>query len=723
MDKGDLTPVNAAVGQGKPKAFGCAANWNKGKKRERKYSIYWDQIALETEARISPLIIEKKRLYNDLVTAKGNIKVFCRIRPLFEDEGSSVVEFPDDFTIRINTGDDSISNPKKDFEFDRVYGPHVGQGELFHDVQPFVQSALDGYNVSVFAYGQTHSGKTHTMWVSPIKALASSTAANGGFVAVDNEDFDANFGKFLHNGFVGRFTRVQEELQIKVLIGKSVGLRDQKNQVAGFIDEIVRGREVKSRSPHVQLKPRPNHVLKPPDTSLCPRGKHPLSLKSDPGPNCVKTLRPDSLPGLSSMMIVIEDCRGEKPEKSPKMDSPEPSSQPVKKEGMVGETKQKNSNQKPSSKPAKRQSTTKKRRKKLFILKSKRGEGDLVQPGPPYLLNTPPNSCTTHIGPSIYPPAPALGIEVLSQMEQNNASPAEGSSHERGLYVRCFEELFDLSNSDSTSTSRFNFYVTVFDLYNEQVRDLLSESQNNLPKVLVGPPDSFAELVREKVENPLDFSKVLKVALQTRGTDVLKFNVSHLVITIHIHYTNWISRENLHSKLSLIDLAGSEGLLVENASGEHVTDMLHVMKSLSTLGDVLSSLTSKKELVPYGNSSLTTMLADSLGGSSKTLMVVNVFPNVSELPATLSALNFSARARNVGLSLGNRDTIKKWRDVANDARKELYESEKEIHDLKQESLGMKQTLKEANDQCVLLFNEVQKAWKVSFTLQADLKVL
>lgn len=94
----------------------------------------------------------------------------------------------------MHTGDDNISNPKKDFEFDRVYGPHVAQGkihilfellfslydsytmvnvkhttlfvfaaELFNDVQPFVQSAFDGYNVSVFAYGQTNSGKTHTM--------------------------------------------------------------------------------------------------------------------------------------------------------------------------------------------------------------------------------------------------------------------------------------------------------------------------------------------------------------------------------------------------------------------------------------------------------------------------------------------------------------------------------------------------------------------------------
>lgn len=59
---------------------------------------------------------------------------------------------------------------------------------------------------------------------------------------------------------------------------------------------------------------------------------------------------------------------------------------------------------------------------------------------------------------------------------------------------------------------------------------------------------------------------------------------------------------------------------------------------------------------------------------------------------------------------------------ANDARKELYEKEKEILDLKQEGLGLKQALKDANDQCVLLFNEVQKAWKVSSALQTDLKV-
>ncbi|RZC73342.1 hypothetical protein C5167_048827 [Papaver somniferum] len=59
--------------------------------------------------------------------------------------------------------------------------------------------------------------------------------------------------------------------------------------------------------------------------------------------------------------------------------------------------------------------------------------------------------------------------------------------------------------------------------------------------------------------------------------------------------------------------------------------------------------------------------------------------------------------------------------LANDARKQLYEKEKEVQDLKLESMGLKHELKDANEQCILLFNEVQKACKVSFTLQADLK--
>lgn len=63
-----------------------------------------------------------------------------------------------------------VDGPKKDikagqklFEYDRVFHPESTQEEVFTDVQPLIQSVMDGFNVCVFAYGQTGSGKTHTM--------------------------------------------------------------------------------------------------------------------------------------------------------------------------------------------------------------------------------------------------------------------------------------------------------------------------------------------------------------------------------------------------------------------------------------------------------------------------------------------------------------------------------------------------------------------------------
>lgn len=49
------------------------------------------------------------------------------------------------------------------FNFDHVFLPNSGQAELFEEIKPFVQTALDGENTCIFAYGQTGSGKTFTM--------------------------------------------------------------------------------------------------------------------------------------------------------------------------------------------------------------------------------------------------------------------------------------------------------------------------------------------------------------------------------------------------------------------------------------------------------------------------------------------------------------------------------------------------------------------------------
>ncbi|KAL4613647.1 kinesin-like protein KIFC3 isoform X1 [Arapaima gigas] len=107
----------------------------------------------------------RKKCHDELVRLKGNIRVFCRVRPVAQEElnaseARSIVTFdPDDDAIL------HLANKGKlmTFELDKVFPPQASQEQVFQEVRSLVTSCIDGYNVCIFAYGQTGSGKTYTM--------------------------------------------------------------------------------------------------------------------------------------------------------------------------------------------------------------------------------------------------------------------------------------------------------------------------------------------------------------------------------------------------------------------------------------------------------------------------------------------------------------------------------------------------------------------------------
>ncbi|XP_057896509.1 kinesin-like protein KIFC1, partial [Melospiza georgiana] len=130
----------------------------------------------EHEERIHLLEMERRRLHNDIQELRGNIRVFCRVRPLLPEElqrqrGLPHLHFPtgDTRSLVLTRPDDSQVGRERraelryDFSFDRVFPPGASQQDIFKEIQLLVQSALDGYPVCIFAYGQTGSGKTFTM--------------------------------------------------------------------------------------------------------------------------------------------------------------------------------------------------------------------------------------------------------------------------------------------------------------------------------------------------------------------------------------------------------------------------------------------------------------------------------------------------------------------------------------------------------------------------------
>ncbi|KIL56904.1 hypothetical protein M378DRAFT_188507 [Amanita muscaria Koide BX008] len=145
---------------------------------------------LKLEAMESEMI--RRKLHNTVQELKGNIRVFCRVRPVLmsdviglaegntrmtKDEFSQLREqvqahitFPDRIhkkEIVLHSSSESATGQERkevyNFGFDRVFEPESTQAEVFEEISQLAQSCTDGYNVCIFAYGQTGSGKSFTM--------------------------------------------------------------------------------------------------------------------------------------------------------------------------------------------------------------------------------------------------------------------------------------------------------------------------------------------------------------------------------------------------------------------------------------------------------------------------------------------------------------------------------------------------------------------------------
>ncbi|XP_064375447.1 kinesin-like protein KIFC3 isoform X3 [Dromaius novaehollandiae] len=107
----------------------------------------------------------RKKCHNELVRLKGNIRVFGRVRPITKEDGEGVEAAN---AVTFDPDDDAVlhllhKGKQVSFELDKVFPPQASQEDVFQEVQALVTSCIDGYNVCIFAYGQTGAGKTYTM--------------------------------------------------------------------------------------------------------------------------------------------------------------------------------------------------------------------------------------------------------------------------------------------------------------------------------------------------------------------------------------------------------------------------------------------------------------------------------------------------------------------------------------------------------------------------------
>ena len=221
-----------------------------------------------------------------------------------------------------------------------------------------------------------------------------------------------------------------------------------------------------------------------------------------------------------------------------------------------------------------------------------------------------------------------------------------------GIIPNSISKLF----SDSRNKG-FTFYCSLMQIYNEHLYDLLQDPkrdkslrirENKLYGIYV---EGLAEFI---VENSEDCYLLLSKGDKNRAVRQTKFNHhssrSHTIFQLLVES----DKANKHgamkkAKINFCDLAGSEKYDKENVmASEHIKELTQINKSLSMLGKVIHVLgTGTKVHVPYRDSKLTRLLQDSLGVSTRTILIATVSPAAIYIEETISTLKFADRARQV----------------------------------------------------------------------------
>jgi len=195
--------------------------------------------------------------------------------------------------------------------------------------------------------------------------------------------------------------------------------------------------------------------------------------------------------------------------------------------------------------------------------------------------------------------------------------------------------------------------VSIVEIYNERIRDLLNPKKDNLKihedkarGVFIG------EVTETYVGCEQEIFDIMKAGQYNRSVAVTNLNEhssrSHLVFMLTIEQKNLHDRSVKVGKLHLVDLAGSEKVAKTGASGERLDEAKNINRSLSSLGNVINALTDRKSThVPYRDSKLSRVLQESLGGNAKTSLIITCSPSNWNEQETLSTLRFGQRAKMI----------------------------------------------------------------------------
>ena len=239
-----------------------------------------------------------------------------------------------------------------------------------------------------------------------------------------------------------------------------------------------------------------------------------------------------------------------------------------------------------------------------------------------------------------------------------------GYGANKGIVPISCEEIFKKIEQNKSEDKIFEVQVSMLEIYNEKVQDLLIPPKQRLQgglrireSKLLG---IFVEgLTKYPVTSYEQIAQKMEEGYQNRtiGSTLMNATSSraHTIVTIEFRQITIIDKKRSEklSRINLVDLAGSERTGITGVTGERLKEGCNINKSLLILGNVINCLADKalgirkNMLPPYRDSSLTRILQNALGGNSKTIMICALSPSNINYEESLSTLRYADRAKKI----------------------------------------------------------------------------
>lgn len=287
--------------------------------------------------------------------------------------------------------------------------------------------------------------------------------------------------------------------------------------------------------------------------------------------------------------------------------------------------------------------------------------------------------------------------------------------------------------------TEFVIKLTYAELYNEEIKDLLSQVPNENLKIIDDP--QIGPLIQNITEAPfvsaVQVKQLLEEGENRRHFGVTNMNAhssrSHVIVRLHIEARKIIRHPNSPppanfqplrnawakdqrptciSTLNLVDLAGSERANKAGTSGMSLKEGSFINKSLLTLGTVISNLSEgKTQHIPYRNSKLTRLLATALGGNAKTCVITCISPASGNIGESLNTLRFASRAKRI-VNIVSKNEVMDMKSLASKlssqmAENELLKAQLEARYLSPEDENHIENLKESTKQAKKHFKMIK----------------